>query len=156
MPHKSSIKTSNEPKKNKSSYMFFCIDERNVIKNDETISLNNKEIISELGVRWKKLKETDPDRVKYFENLANEDKIRYENEKKTTLSSVVITSKNEEVNDSEEVKSKIVINGYINFCKKNRIRVKELNKDLLPKEIAKKLTEEWRSLTDDEKQKYKY
>jgi uncharacterized membrane-anchored protein YhcB (DUF1043 family) len=67
------------------------------------------------------------------------DKILYENEKKTSLSSVVIASKNEEVNDAEEVKSKIVINGYINFCKKNRTRVNELNKDLSPKEITKKL-----------------
>ena len=58
--------------------MFFCIDERENIKKDNP-DLSNKEIIVEMGARWKILKESDIDRLKKYEELAAKDKERFLN-----------------------------------------------------------------------------
>ena len=63
-------------KKNKSAYIFFCEEQRQVIKS-ENPEMKAKEIMSELGKRWKEL----DDKEKYKE-LAEKDKERYEEEKK--------------------------------------------------------------------------
>lgn len=139
---------TNEPKKNKSSYIFFCTEERIRIKNDD-MKLNNKEILTELGLRWKKLKEVDPEKVKYYEKLASDDKLRY----KSLFISTVKENTEEDSIEHNDIK-KVVINGYINFCKENRNKIKEKNKELSPKDITKKLAEEWKLLTKDEKEKY--
>lgn len=71
------------PKKPKSSYMFFCQEERpNVVK--EKPELSAKEVLVELGARWKALKENSPNKVKKFETLATKDKERYNNEKNSS------------------------------------------------------------------------
>ncbi len=78
---KSKNSTDNDSlKKNKSSYMFFCVDERTNIKLEKP-ELNNKEIVVELGSRWNDLKENNKERFKYYENLAAKDKERYLNQK---------------------------------------------------------------------------
>ena len=79
---KKSKKTSDNDslKKNKSSYMFFCIYERTNVKSEKP-ELNNKEIVVELGSRWNDLKKNNTERFKYYENLAAKDKERYLNEK---------------------------------------------------------------------------
>ena len=152
------------PKKNKSSYMFFCVDEREKIK-QERADLNNKEIVVELGARWKTLKESVGDRLKYFEKLAAEDKERYSREKKdTTVESakdeVKKTKKTKKQSeDTEDVKpdgqKKTKVNGYINFCKENREIVKKNNPNILPKEITKELSVLWKNLSESEKEEYK-
>ena len=153
------------PKKNKSSYMFFCVDEREKIKQERS-DLNNKEIVVELGARWKTLKESDGDRLKYYEKLAAEDKERYSREKQDTT--VESASKDEvkktkktkkQSEDTENVKpdeqKKTKVNGYINFCKENREMVKKNNPNILPKEITKELSVLWKNLSDSEKEEYK-
>ena len=148
MPPKSANKTENQVKKNKSSYMFFCIDERTKVKSDNS-TLNNKEILSELGKRWKKLKEENINIFKYYEKLASDDKERYLNEKNNPPE--INTDKIEvdfEVDNEEVVK----INGYVNYCKKNRQFIKDKNKDLSPKEVTNKLSENWKKLTNEEKE----
>ena len=157
------------PKKNKSSYMFFCVDERENIKKEKS-ELNNKEIVVELGARWKQLKETDQDRLKYYEKLAAEDKERYAHEKQLVSSSDVSVQEDskekpktkktkKQADDSDEQKpdeqKKTKVNGYINFCKENREKVKKDNPTILPKEITKELSVLWKNLSDSEKEEYK-
>ena len=78
------------PVKNKSSYMFFCSDERKAI-NDEKLGLNNKEILVELGVRWKVLKEeVNSERFQTYVKIAEQDKERYIKEKGVEDKKVVI------------------------------------------------------------------
>ena len=164
-------------KKNKSSYMFFCIDERTNIKLDKP-ELNNKEVVVELGLRWTNTKQNEPERLKYFEKLASEDKERYIAEKQNLTSSVstdtVIPEKEQKKNKKSNAKSvsadtdvtnvivtnseepkKTKINGYINFCKKMRETVKKNNPDIAPKDIQKELGRLWKDLTDAEKEEYK-
>lgn len=160
----------NEPKKNMSAYMIFCKDERIQIKNDMP-DIDNKSILVELGSRWNKLKESDPDKLKYYNDLAEKDKKRYQDEK---VNYVKPSSEEEEETEITEVKKvkkvknrankseegaepkKTKVNGYINYCSANRERCKKENEGQLPKVITKILAEEWKALSDDEKAKYKY
>jgi len=160
----SKTKDPNEPKKNKSSYMFFCVDCREEIKTENS-GIDNKSIITEIGSRWKALKETNPDKVKYYEDLAEQDKKRYQDEKasyvKPSTTEVVTkttkASKKKETSEAKETtpKEPKKLNAYINFCTKNRESYKTSNPGALPKDITKKLSEGWRALSDSEKESYK-
>jgi len=66
------------PKKNKTAFNFFCSEERENAKSDNP-DMSTQGIQKELAARWKVVKEI-PDKVKYFNDLAAEDKVRYENE----------------------------------------------------------------------------
>jgi len=156
------------PKKNKSSYMFFCVEERDTIKQEKS-ELNNKQIVVELGARWKILKESDHERLKYYEKLASEDKERYAQEKQTVSSDSSLVEednsksktkktkkKSDDVSESKpDEQKKTKVNGYINFCRENREKVKKDNPTILPKEITKELSVLWKNLSDSEKEEYK-
>ena len=60
------------PKKPKTSYMFFCEEQRKVL-NKEKPELSAKDVLVELGVRWKILKEKDVKKIKSYEVLAQKD-----------------------------------------------------------------------------------
>ena len=104
MPRKSSTKTDSPAiKKNKSSYMFFCADNRQAVK-DECPDLNNKQIITELGARWKKLKEGgESEKLKGYEALAAQDKERYLKEKGGGVAAAVKEEVAEPVKEEEVV-----------------------------------------------------
>jgi hypothetical protein len=68
------------PKKNQSSYLHFCAEEREKIKSEGN-NVSNKDMLAEMGKRWKKLAETDPERLKRHEEEARLDKERYLSEK---------------------------------------------------------------------------
>ena len=171
---KKADKDPNEPKKNKSGYMFYCADGRVEIK-EKTPDLDNKSIVVELGVRWTKIKESDPDKLKHYNDMAEQDKKRYQEEKgkqvkpskaeKAEKAEEEVEKKvkktikkNQDVSstDAEEPKKKTKVNGYINYCIANREQCKTDNPTVLPKDITKKLSEGWKSLSDEEKEKYKY
>lgn len=72
-------KDPNKPKRGKSSYLFFCMDERPKVAKEHP-NMGAKEITSELGLRWGKLKEKDQKAVKKYEKMADADKERYAKE----------------------------------------------------------------------------
>ena len=82
-------KDSSAPKKPKSAYIFFCSEWRETVRqeleeaNEEVPS--SPEVTSELGVRWQDLKNStnrkDLAIRKKYEEMAAEDKARYEGEK---------------------------------------------------------------------------
>ena len=171
-------KTKKEgPVKNKSSYMFFCADERKVI-NEEKAGLNNKEILVELGARWKTLKEENSDKYQTYVKLAEEDKQRYLREKGENKGNQDVDSDSSEEDEKEvkkvkktktekkpkkekkddsvdEDKPKTKINGYINFCKLKRAEFKKKYSNLQPKDITRELGAAWKGLNDSEKEEYK-
>jgi hypothetical protein len=163
-------KDPNQPKKNKSAYMFYCVDGRNEIKK-ENPDMDNKAVLVELGVRWNKIKESDPDRLKHYNDLAEQDKKRYADEKGSYVKDDVEEEVEEVVkekktkkkavakksdDDEAEKPKKTKVNGYINFCTVNREKYKVDNPTLLPKDVTRKLGEGWKALSDEEKEKYKY
>ena len=68
------------PKKNQSAYLHFCQEERENIKGEET-EISSKQILSEMGARWKVLGEKDPERLARCQASAAADKERYTREK---------------------------------------------------------------------------
>jgi hypothetical protein len=83
--------------------MFFCSEERTKITK-ENPDLGNKQIITELGARWKTLKESNPSEVERYEVLAREDKERYLKEKGSESNSEEVAQKSK-----KEKKTKAVV-----------------------------------------------
>jgi len=84
--------SQNLPKRGKSSYLFFCQDMRQKVK-DKNPSLSSKEITIELGVLWNKIKDDKAAIAKYV-TAASKDKERYDQEKerRATSSDSVVES----------------------------------------------------------------
>ena len=161
------VKLSGEPVKNKSSYMFFCCEERKKIV-VENPGLINKEIIIEIAKRWCAVKE-NPEEFEKYKIMAKNDKDRFLKEKEefknpesnlkvdddntvTKNTSSNKTKKSSENNVTTEKKTKV--NGYINYCKKNRDQVKKDNPGLLPKDVTRELGNLWKALSNEEKEVY--
>jgi hypothetical protein len=138
------------PKKNKSSYLFFCDDERQVIKK-QNLGLSNKEIISELANRWGLIKE-NPKMIEKYTLLAKEDKERYDSEVRNH-----IPTENTDVKIKKE-KSDIKKNksSYLFFCDEERLKIKKENLDLSNKEIISELANRWKNIKDDPKKIEKF
>ena len=79
------LRDPNIPKKNKSTYLYFCLAKRDIVK-AELGDVKATEVTRELGLRWKMLKESDKTSDKSelacFEEQAAADKIRYDEEMK--------------------------------------------------------------------------
>jgi hypothetical protein len=71
-------KVKEGPIKYKSSYLHFCINERQKVVL-ENPSIKNTDIVTEIAKRWNVLKQ-DPSSLKKFEDLALQDKERYTRE----------------------------------------------------------------------------
>jgi hypothetical protein len=71
-------KVEGEPKKAKSAFQFFCVDERLKLK-EEKSGLKGKDILVELGARWQLIKGTKD--VKKYEKMAVRDQARFQIEK---------------------------------------------------------------------------
>ena len=74
------VKDPEAPKRSKSSYLWFCSEERDKIKKEKP-TLSAKEITAELGTKWQSLKSNNPELLKKYESLASDDKSRYTSEK---------------------------------------------------------------------------
>ncbi len=90
---KNKKKDKDSLKKNKSSYIFFCSSKREEVKNNND-GISNTEITIKLAQLWKQLSDEDK---KPFEDLAQQDKLRYNNE----------MTEYTEKNKNSEVESKI-------------------------------------------------
>ena len=90
--------------KNKSAYILFCLDERPVVKKDNP-DIKNRDILVELGKRWKLHKGEGSERFKGYEARALEDKNRYLSEKGDSVQVKVVKEK---VVKEKVVKEKVV------------------------------------------------
>ena len=141
---KKNKKDPNAPKKPKSSYILFCSEKRNEIK-EKNPELSATQITSRLGALWKQCSEQEKKR---YESLANDDKERY----KTDM-------ENYSGNESTSTKQKKVgpkrpRSAYMFFCQDKRTEVKDNNPELSGKEITAELGKLWKSLTDSQKKVY--
>ena len=84
--------------KNLSGYIIFCKDMRATVKT-ENPDINNKQIMTEMGARWKN---ADPETKKKYEQLASEDKERYLREKSTVQSSESVADGASESKEPEQ------------------------------------------------------
>jgi hypothetical protein len=151
-------KAAGAPKKGKSAYMFFCADERVKIKEEEP-EMPAKDVLAELGNRWKIFKDKNPEAVKKYEKMAADDKVRYEEEMKNYVP--VPVEENPVADDKKKTKKKKATgepkkgkSAYIFFCADERPIVKEENPEMPAKEILAELGARWKKLSDEEKEKY--
>lgn len=153
-------KTKKGPKRGRTGYIFFCTENRPLIK-QENSELNTKEITSSLGAKWNSLSEEE--KLPYIK-LAEEDKKRYEEEKLNCIdneeSSIIkkpddVKEKSKKSKKSKKVKkSSKKKSGYVIFCQEERDNVKETNPEYSSKEITQELSELWASLSQEEQDEY--
>ena len=135
---------SNSPKRARSSYIFFCKENREEVSG---LGLKNTEILTKLGEMWKGL--SDKKKKKYIK-MADDDKERYEEEMK-----LYVPSEGEEKKKkSKKSVTKRSPSAYMLFCKDHREKVKTDKPDMKFGDITKTLGEMWRNLTDKKKNKY--
>ena len=70
-------KDANAPKRAMTAFLYYTLDRRPELKKLKP-ELTNKQMLSEMGIEWNKMKEVD--KKKYVQK-ADEDKKRYEKEK---------------------------------------------------------------------------
>ena len=127
-------KDPHAPKRSKSSYLFFCQNNRSLVKNELGDNSKATEVTKELGVRWNKLKVDGKKKntkgkllypkkaaqLQEYIRSAELDKDRYEKEKKeyvSLLKSPVVISQKKKLKRSKSA--------YLFFCAANRKTVKE-------------------------------
>jgi len=121
-------KDPSEPKRAKSAYLYFCLENRDIVRKELGENAKATEITKELGIRWNALKEDTKKAsdIERLEKLSQEDKKRYEYDMK---SYVPIST-----TDKTKVKRtgpKRANSAYLYFCSANRDLVREsLRKDL--------------------------
>jgi hypothetical protein len=143
-------KDPNAPKKWKTGYILFCVDQREKLKS-ENEGLSATEITSRLGALWKNL--SDKDKSKY-EVLSKKDKVRYENDMSSYNPPESATG--EEKSSRSKVKPertgpKRPLSSYMYFCQDQRDAIKALNPSMNGKEITSELGRVWKSLAEDAK-----
>jgi phage host-nuclease inhibitor protein Gam len=144
-----------KPKRPKSSYIFFCADQRaEVSENVKSLG----EISKELARRWAEAKSTDTH--KRFEEMAAVDKHRYELElQKLSSISDLNASKGSGVKQSPRVvpllKKKRARSAYMIFCGEHRSTIVDDDGVKLPfGETAKKLAQMWRECNEETREKF--
>lgn len=157
------LKDPNKPKKNKSSYLFFCEDKRAVVKEELGDEAKAVDVTTELGSRWKLLKEStktsDKKAIEKYAKQATKDKERYEQEmaeyqapSEEELGELLATKKSAKKSSGgkkDPNKPKNPRSAYIFFCSEKREQVKNENPDLKTTDVTSKLGELWRELKDD-------
>ncbi len=150
-------KAKDAPKNAKSAYMFFCIDKRAEVK-EQNPELGAKEITTKLGAMWKNIKDNEEEVDKY-NKLAAADKDRYKEEMANYVpNEEVDTEKPEKKKRAKKAKDapKNAKSAYMFFCQEMRSSVKEENPELSPKEITTKLGAMWKEIKDNEEEVEKY
>jgi len=91
-------KDKNAPKKAKTAFIFFSLDFRSIIK-EQNPEFSFAQLARELGSRWKKMKPQDK---KKYDDSALKDKKRYEKEKKDYEAKKKQEAGEEEENDDQQ------------------------------------------------------
>jgi hypothetical protein len=141
------LKDPNAPKRGKSSYIFYCIDNREKVK-EANPDMSAKEIIRELGRVWR---EDTSDKVKArYGKKAVADKARYEKDMESYVPPPEILLQKK----SARTGPKRGLTAYIYFCKEHRPIIKEESPELSTKEITSALGKKWKTLTDKKKKPF--
>jgi hypothetical protein len=138
-------KDPNAPKGAVNSYLLFCREEKDSVK--EETGLEGTELKTELTLRWKMHKEANDDIFDRYQAMANEDKARFKSE-----NDIYKGNNNEETEEEKvevEEKPKKAVKKEENSVKKDEIQDKA-KKTAAPTKGKKKVTNE-----DDEDDKPK-
>ena len=141
---KKTPKAKASPKRGRSAFNFFSLEERPHIK-EANPEWNYSQIVSELSARWKALK--DSKNIKDKENFERL-KAQADEDKERVAVLLGLPSPKEKVKENEAAKKPK--NAWIYFCTANRETFKKRNPDLCPREITSKLGEMWKEIKGTE------
>jgi hypothetical protein len=163
-------KDKDKPKRARSAYIFFCKEKRPEVKISLGKEANSAKVTTELGKMWRELKE-HKDYLKLlapYQELADEDKKRYDQEMESYVPSTEEEIKNKKsVRKSKQIKvkdkPKRARSAYIFFCTDNRSKAISNLEDKSITTTSKAVTSElgrmWREFknccSDSEMAKYK-
>ena len=138
---KKTRKDPTKPKRSKSSYLFFCQDQRiNIDKN-----LTATQVTTELGKMWKELKGRSDSEAKLIMDRytmeAEQDKVRYQKEMGTYVPRDMTKKVKKDPNKPKRSKS-----SYIFFCSRHRDEIKEEFKDRSSVSVVRELGKRWQEL----------
>lgn len=134
-------KDPNTPKRPKSSYLYFCSENRDNVVKELGKEAKATEITRHLGLKWKELKANKSQRkdLKRFEQLAEEDKKRYQDEMLSYQPSDEFMFKKDKVSGPKRPKS-----SYLYFCEEHREKVRvELGDNAKATDVTKELGLRW-------------
>ena len=156
------VKDPNKPKRGKSSYLFFCAENRSKVKEELGEDAKATEVTSALGAKWNELKNStkasDKKKVQKYEAEAQADKERYESEmvdyeppSDEELAEIKGTKKRKSA-AKDPNKPKRGKSSYLFFCAENRSKVKaELGEDAKATEVTSALGAKWNELKNSTK-----
>lgn len=149
------VKDPNAPKKSKSAYIFFCSDARKEIKESDP-DMSATDVTREVSNRWNALKEStdedDIETVNRYKEMAEEDKLRYKEEKANYVApDNLAVKKSRKARKDGPPKPKTA---YMFFSQDERKNVVEENPDFSFAEIAKELGRRWSELKDEDKKRH--
>ncbi|KAJ8416782.1 hypothetical protein AAFF_G00326600 [Aldrovandia affinis] len=134
-----------KPKGKMSAYAYFvqtCREEHK--KKSPEIPVNFAEFSKKCSGRWKTMSGKEKSK---FEDMAKQDKVRYDQEMMTYMPGK--KGKKKDPNAPKRPPS-----GFFIFCSDHRPKIKAQHPSLGIGEVAKKLGEMWNNLTDGNKQPY--
>ncbi|KAG5852123.1 high mobility group protein B3a [Anguilla rostrata] len=134
-----------KPKGKMSAYAYFvqtCREEHK--KKSPEIPVNFAEFSKKCSGRWKTMSVKEKSK---FEDMAKQDKVRYDQEMMTYMPGK--KGKKKDPNAPKRPPS-----GFFIFCSEHRPKIKAQNPSLGIGEVAKKLGESWNNLPDGNKQPY--
>ncbi|XP_028832101.1 high mobility group protein B2a [Denticeps clupeoides] len=144
-------KDPNKPKGKTSSYAFFvltCREEHK--KKNPDVPVNFSEFSKKCSERWKTM--SSKEKVK-FEEMAKNDKVRYDREMKSYIPTSSKSSKKAKKQKDPNA-PKRPPSAFFLFCSDHRPKVKGENPGITIGEIAKKMGEMWSKLGSKEKTPY--
>jgi hypothetical protein len=141
-------KDPNAPKRGKSSYIYFCVEKREDIKNSNP-DMDAKDIIKELGRVWRE-NVSDLDKARYIK-MSESDKDRYDNEMKNYTPTTPTT---QVYKNNKQKGPKRGVTAYIYFCKEYRNIIKKEKPHLSAKELTTELSSSWKNISDDDRKPY--
>jgi upstream-binding transcription factor len=142
------------PKRGKSSYIFFCVDNREKIKKANP-DFEAKELIRELGRVWRE-ETSDKEKEKYAKQSAA-DKERYADEIKDYEPPAdlgFVTPRSKGAKKTRKAGPKRGLTSYIFFCKDMRPKLKEESPDMATKDVTAELGKRWRELSENKKKPF--
>jgi len=142
------VKDPNAPKRGKSSYIFFCVENREKVKTAHP-DMEAKDIIKELGRVWRT--ETSAKDKERYTKMSVEDKERYEEESKDYVPPPGMASSGAK---KKRTGPKRGLTAYIFFCKDQREVLKTEKPDLQTKDVTSELGLRWRALSEKDKKPY--
>ena len=141
-------KDPNAPKRGKSSYLYFCQDNRDQVKKSLGNDAKATDVTRQLGVRWNELKNNKKKakKLKEYVKLAEADKERYQKEKESYSPPDNITSHAAKKKGPKRAKS-----AYLYFCSELRPTVKnDLGEGTKATEVTKELGARWNILKSED------